>query len=104
MTGVTKVVVALAILIIVGVISGFMYGVTILLFAFSGGQARMEPVVNYAALAVIALAILLAAIVWKIRSPTAAAIFAAIATPVAWVVAVFVEWGFSQFVFVTGAG
>jgi hypothetical protein len=99
-----KVVVALLILLMVGVISGVMYEISIFLFAFSGGQARMEPVVNYVALAVIALVILLTAIVWKIRTPTGAAIFAAISTPVAWVAAMLVEWGFSQFVFVNGAG
>jgi hypothetical protein len=99
-----KVVVALLILLMVGVISGVMYEISIFLFAFSGGQARMEPVVNYIALAVIAIVILLTAIVWRIRTPTGAAIFAAISTPVAWVAAMLVEWGFSQFVFVNGAG
>ena len=99
-----KVVVALLILLMVGVISGVMYEISIFLFAFSGGQARMEPVVNYIALAVIAVVILLTAIVWKIRTPTGAAIFAAICTPVAWVAAMLVEWGISQFVLVNGAG
>jgi hypothetical protein len=102
MNRVTTVVVALLILLMIGVISGFMYEISIFLFAFSGGQARMEPVVNYGALAVIALMIILAAIVWKIRTPTVAAIFSAIATPVAWVATMFVEWGLSEFV-VTGA-
>ena len=80
-----------------------MYLVTTFLFHFSGGQVRMGPVVDYGALAVIGLTILLAVAVWIIRSPTASVKVAAIATGVAWVVAVFVEWGFSQFVFVTGA-
>lgn len=101
MTGVTKVVVALAIVFIVVVISGFMYLVTTFLFAFSGGQYRMEQVVQYGALGVIAAMLLLAAVVWKTRSPTAALICAAIATPAACVVAVLVEWRFS---FVLGAG
>ena len=99
-----KVVVALLILLMVGVISGVMYEISIFVFAFSGGQARMEPVVNYVALAVVALVLLLTAIVWKIRTPTGAAIFAAIGTPVAWVAAMLVEWGLSEFVFVNGAG
>ena len=90
-------------LLIIGVISGVMYAVTVFLFAFSGGQARMEPVVNYAAIVVVALVILLAAVVWKIRSPTASAIVSVIATPTAWVGAMLVEWGVSTFVFVTGA-
>jgi hypothetical protein len=103
MTRAMKVVVAALTLFMILVISGFLYGVSVFLFAFSGGQYRMVDVVNYAALAVIALMIVLAAIVWKIRSPAAATKFSAIGTPVAWVVALFVEWGFSQFVFVTGA-
>lgn len=94
---------AVYLMLIIGLTSAFMYLVTTFLFHFSGGQARMGPVVDYSALAVIALVILLAVIVWKIRSPTAAVKFAAVATLVAWVVAVFVEWAFSQFVFVTGA-
>ena len=94
---------AVYLMLIIGLTSAFMYLVTTFLFHFSGGQARMGPVVDYSALAVIALVILLAVIVWKIRSPTAAVKFAAVTTLVAWVVAVFVEWGFSQFVFVTGA-
>ena len=101
MTGVMKVVVALAIVFIVVVISGFMYLVTTFLFAFSGGQYRMESVVQYGALAVIAAMVLLAAIVWRMRSPIAGVICAAIGTPVAWVVAVLVEWGLS---FELGAG
>jgi hypothetical protein len=88
---------------IVGLVGVFMYGITTFLFHFSGGQARMGPLVDYGALAIIAGTLLLAVIVWNIRSPTAAVKSAAIATPVAWVVAVFVDWGFSQFVFVTGA-
>jgi hypothetical protein len=51
--------------------------------------------VNYGALVVIAAAVLFAAVVWKMRSPTTAAISAGIGTPVAWVVAIVVEWGIS---------
>ena len=99
----TRAVLALLILLIIGAISGVMYLISVFLFAFSGGQYSMVSVVNLAALVVVALMIVLAAIVWKLRSPTSAAIFSAAGTPVAWVVAMFVEWGLSQFVFVTGA-
>jgi hypothetical protein len=95
MTRGAKVAIAVLTVLIIVVISGFMYAVTTFLFHFSGGQSRMGPVVDFGAVAVIALSILLAAIVWKLRSPAAAGIFAAIATPVIWVVAVFVEWLFS---------
>jgi hypothetical protein len=92
MTRGAKVAVALLIVFVVGVMSGFMYLVTTMLFHFAGGQARMGRVVDYGALAVIASMMLLAAIVWKVRSPAAAGIRAVIATPVACVAAAFVEW------------
>ena len=101
MTLLVKVVISLLIGVVIAVISGFMYEVTILLFYFSGGQARMEPVVNYAAPAVITVVVLLTAVVWRVRSPTAAAISAAIGTAVAWLIAIFVEWRIS---YVLGAG
>jgi len=91
----------LSIALIVGLIAPVMYLVTTFLFHFSGGQYRMGPVVDYGALAVIASTLLLTAIVWKVRSPAAALKCAAIAAPVAWVVAILVEWGFS---FALGAG
>ena len=96
-----KVVIALLIGFVIAIISGVMYEVTIFLFYFSGGQSRMGPVVNYGALVVIAATVLFAAIVWRKRSPTTAAISAAIGTPVAWVAAIVVEWGIS---FELGAG
>lgn len=68
-----------------------------MLFHFAGGRAQMASVVDYGAVAVIAAMLLLAAIVWKVRSPAAAGIFAVIATPVAWVVAWFVEWRLGAF-------
>jgi hypothetical protein len=92
MTRGAKVVVALSLILLIGLAGVFMFLVTTFLFHFSGSQVRMGPVVNYGALAVIAGTMLLAAIAWKIRSPTAAVASAAIATPVAWAVAVFVEW------------
>ena len=92
-----------AIGIVIGVlVSGaFMYLVTTFLFAFSGGQNRMGPVVALGALAVIATTLLAAAIAWRIRPPATAAITAGIATAVAWVLAIFVEWSIS---YVLGAG
>jgi hypothetical protein len=101
MTPAAKVVVALLMVFVVGLISGFMYLVTTFLFHFSSGQSHMGPVVDYGALAVIAFSLLTVAFVWRTRSLTAAAICAAVVTPVAWVVAVFVEWRFS---FALGAG
>ena len=97
----SKVAVALLMALVIGLISAFMYLVTTFLFHFSGGQSRMGPVVDYGFFAVIAFSLLTTAIVWRMRSLTAAAIWAAIGTLVAWVVAVFVEWRFS---FVLGAG
>jgi hypothetical protein len=78
-----------------------MFLATTFLFHFSSGQDRMAPVVNYGALTVVAGTSLLAVMVWRIRSPAAALKWAAIATPVAWVAAVLVEWVFSFFL---GAG
>ena len=101
MTSVTKVIVALLTLLVIGVISGVMYEVTVFLFAFSGGQARMEPVVNYGALAVVAATILVAIVSWRARSPAEAVKYTAIATGVLWVAALIGEWGFS---FTLGAG
>ncbi len=86
---------ALAIVFIVGLVAPVMYLVTTFLFHFSSGQDRMGPVVNYSALGVVAGTLLLAPVVWKVRSPGAALRWTAIATPVAWVVAVIVEWGLS---------
>jgi hypothetical protein len=94
---------AISLIAIVGFASGFMYLVTTFLFHFSGGQVHMGPVVDYGALAVIALLILLAVIIWRVRSPAVAVKYTAIVTGVAWAVAVVIEWGLSQFVFVTGA-
>lgn len=78
-----------------------MYLVTTFLFHFSSSQDRMGPVVDCGVIAVVTGTMLLAAIVWKIRSPSTAVICAAIATPVAWASAVFVAWRFS---FVLSAG
>jgi hypothetical protein len=96
-----KAAVALSLVILIGFPAAFMYLVTTFLFHFSSSQDRMGPVVNYGALAVVTGTMLLAAIVWKIRSPNLAVTYAAITTPVAWAVAVCVEWLFS---FVLGSG
>jgi hypothetical protein len=101
MTRGQKVGVAVSLLLLIGLTGAFMYLVTTFLFHFSGGQYRMGPVVDYTALGVVAGTTLLAAIVWTVRSPNAALKFTAIATPVAWAVAVFAEWRLS---FVWGAG
>ena len=68
------------------------YLVTTFLFAFSGGQFRMVAVVNAAALIVIAVAIAVGAVTWKLRSPAAAVASTAIATGVGWAIAVLAEW------------
>jgi len=96
-----KRVIALGILISVLLVGAFMYLVTTFLFDFSGGQYRMGPVVVYGALAAMGATLVVAAIAWRIRSPAAAAAWATIATAVAWVLAIFVEWRIS---YVLGAG
>jgi hypothetical protein len=85
----------LSIVLVVGLVAPVMYLITTFLFHFSGGQDRMGPVVNYAALAVVVGTLAVGAIVWKVRSPAAALRWTAVATPVAWLVAIAVEWGFS---------
>ena len=69
-----------------------MYRVTTFLFAFSGGQYRMVAVVNYAALAMIAITLLAAAIAWRARSAAVAAVTAAAVTLGGWVATVVTEW------------
>ena len=101
MTRGAKATVAVSLVVIVGVAAAFMFLVTTFLFHFSGGQSRMEPVVNYGALAVVAASILVAIVCWRMRSPAEAVKYTAIATAVLWVAALIVEWGFS---FVLGAG
>jgi hypothetical protein len=103
MTRGEKVAAGLALVFLIGLGGGFMWLVTTFLFHFSGGQVKMGPVVDYGALAVIVLTALLTLIVWLVRSPKAALKIGAIATAVAWVVAVIVEWSLSAFVFIAGA-
>jgi len=66
--------------------------VTTFLFAFSGGQARMVPVVGYGAAAMIAVPLAAAAVAWRVRSPLAAFVAALAATGGGWIVTVLVEW------------
>jgi hypothetical protein len=77
------------------------YLVSTFLFAFSGGQYRMVEVVNLGALAVIAVGVITAAALWKLRSPVAGVVGAAMATGVAWIIAMIAEWVLS---FSLGAG
>ena len=84
--------VVIGIVLVVGFTAGLMFLVTTFLFAFSGGQYRMVGVVNYGVLAVIGTTLLITGAAWRLRSPVAALKWAAIATGVGWVAAVFVEW------------
>jgi hypothetical protein len=90
---------AVALVLLIGLTGAFMWVVTTFLFYFrnigAGLPHQVELVVNYGALAVIGVTILLAAIIWNIRSPRAALITTVIATPVGWAVAIFVEWRLS---------
>jgi hypothetical protein len=72
--------------------TGVGYLITTFLFAFSGGQNRMVAVVNVGALTVIGLDVLVAAVMWRLRSPTAAIKWTAITTGVGWVAAVVADW------------
>jgi len=77
------------------------YLVTTFLFAFSGGQYRMVAVVNLGAVAVISLGVLVAAVMWMVRSSAEAIKWTAIATGGGWVAALIAEWLIS---FSLGAG
>jgi len=77
---------------VIAVPAGLMYLVTTFLFAFSGGQYRMVAVVNYAALAMIAIPIVAAAIAWRVRSGAGAAVTAGAVTLGGWMATVVAEW------------
>src|SRR5438552_1456459 len=64
----TTIVAAGAVVLLVAVSAGVMYLITSFLFAFSGGQYRMVPVVGYGALAVIGAALSIASVEWRVRS------------------------------------
>src|SRR2546421_10043682 len=84
----TTIVAAGAVVLLIAVCGGVMYLVTSFLFAFSGGQYRMVPVVGYGALAVIGATLLIAIVVWRLRSLAAAVKWAAIATALGWALAI----------------
>lgn len=92
---------ALGIASVIGLISLIMFGVTTFLFAFSGGEVRMVPVVREAAYVASGASFLLSAMVWLLRSSQAAVITAALGTLAVWLVTVFVEW---RLTFVLGPG
>ena len=83
-------VIVIAIAIVVPAV--LMYLVTTFLFAFSGGQYRMVAVVNFAALAMIAIPSVAAAIAWRVRSGAVAAVTAVTATLGGWVATAVTEW------------
>ena len=95
MSGQARRAVAVATVICVLLFGAVMFLLTSFLFDFSGGQYRMGPVVAYGALAAVSGALIVTAIAWRIRSPDAAAAWAAIATAVAWAAAILVEWRIS---------
>lgn len=76
--------------VVVAALFGFL--VTTFLFAFSGGQFRMQTVVGYGFLAMLVVPIAAAALVWRLRSPVAALVAAFIATAGGWIVTLIVEW------------
>src|SRR5439155_227023 len=84
----TTIVAAGAVVLLVAVSASVMYLITSFLFAFSGGQYRMVPVVGYGALAVIGATLLIAIVVWRLRSLAAAVKWAAIATALGWALAI----------------
>jgi len=83
---------AAVIVFLVAISAGVMLGVTTFLFAFSGGQYRMVPVVGYGALVVVVTTLVVAVVVWRLRSLAAAVKWAAIATGACWAVALVAEW------------
>jgi hypothetical protein len=83
-------IIVIAVAIAVPAVVGYL--LTTFLFAFSGGQYRMVPIVNYAALTMIAIPAVAAAIAWKVRSGAVAAVTAVAVAIGGWVVALFAEW------------
>jgi hypothetical protein len=83
---------AIAIAIVVAAAGAFGYLVTTFLFAFSGGQYRMVPVVNLVALAVVVSSLVVAAVGWMLRSPIQALKWTLIVSGAGWVAAIAVEF------------
>jgi len=89
---------------IAGIVIGgtvFTYLLSTFLFAFSGGQSRMVPIVGYGAIAVAGIGVVVAAAVWRWRSAVEATKWTLIAMPIGGVAVVVVEWALS---FAFGAG
>ena len=100
MTRGAKVALALSLFMMIAPAAAFMLLVTTFLFAFSGGQSRLEHVVKYSALAVVALSTLVAAVAWRTRSPNQAIKYTQSRPGVLWLAALIADWGSS---FVLGA-
>ena len=83
---------AIAIAVVVVAAGAFGYLLTTFLFAFSGSQFRMVPVVNLVALAVVVSSLVVAAVAWILRSPVDALKWMLIATGVGWAAAIAVEF------------
>jgi hypothetical protein len=82
--------IALAIVVLAAGVVGYL--ATTFLFAFSGGQNRMVPVVNLGAVSVIVLSLVVAAVTWVVRSPMDALKWTAIGTAVGWLAAIAIEF------------
>ena len=90
--GASALAMAIAIAVVVLAAAAFGYLVTTFLFAFSGSQFRMVPVVNLVALAVVVSSLVVAAVAWLLRSPMDALKWTLIATGVGWVAAIAIEF------------
>ena len=88
----SQLLVAVAIAAITLPAAGFFYLVTTFLFAFSGGQYLMVPIVSAGPIVVLTLTLVIAAVAWIFRSPVAAIKAAAIVTGAGWGAAIVVEW------------
>lgn len=79
-----------------GVSGAVMFGVTTFLFAFSGGQTRMAPVVTAGFWGVGAVVLAAGLIVMqRTRTQTTAVQAMLISVVVAWSIVVFIEWRLS---------
>ena len=65
---------------------------TSFLFAFSGGQYRMVPIVNTGAVIVIALGLIAAALASRTHSRMEIIRWTAIVTAASWALAIGIEW------------
>jgi hypothetical protein len=90
--GASPAVMAIAISVVVLAAGAFGYLLTTFLFAFSGGQYRMVPVVNLVAVAVVVSSFVVAAVTWILRSPMHALQWATIGTGIGWLAAIAIEF------------